>query len=105
MVGIVVVTGLRRWVALAQLVRAPGETAAAVSQFDPHVVDDTIRGVYREAAEVIQSPRFSGLTTMRSSESGGIVVLLIAQQAGTFVLHAGHTKVSDESGPGSGLVA
>ena len=105
MVGIVVVAGLRRWVALAQLVRAPGETAAAVGQFDPHVVNDAIRGVCREAAGVIQGPRFSGLTAMRSPESVGVVVLRIALQAGTFVLHAGHTKVGGESGPGSDLVA
>ena len=105
MVGIVVVAGLRRWVALAQLVRAPGETAAAVGQFDPHVVNDAIRGVRREAAEVIQGPRFSDLTAMRLSESVGVVVLLVAQQAGILVLHAGHAKVAGESGPGSGLVA
>ena len=53
MVGTDVVAGLRRWVAQAQLVRAPGETAAAVGQFDLHVVNDAIRGVCPEAAEVI----------------------------------------------------
>jgi hypothetical protein len=54
---------------------------------------------------VIQGPRFSGLTVMRSSESIGVVVLLIAQQAGILVLHAAHAKVAGESDPGSGLIA
>ena len=68
-------------------------------------MNDAIRGVCREAAEVIQGPRFSGLTAMRSPESVGVVVLRIAQQADILVLHAGHTEMGGESSLGSGLVA
>ena len=53
---------------------------------------------------MIQGPRFSGLTAMRSSESVGVVMLLVAQQAGILVLHAAHAKVAGESDPGSSLV-
>ena len=42
---------------------------------------------------------------MRSSESVGVVVLLVAQQAGILMLHTAHAKVAGESDPGSGLVA